>query len=370
MRAKLKDKIVRNMRIIGLHYEKYRLMMIIASSLVAAAALFFSIWWEFDPTTDGELIDNTYLAASLIFLGLSVLVIVFLILNKYRIIKTTALAVLIHIYTLLLVLWGTLVAVLDLSIGISPFIYIIVLTTIAGIFIVEPIFYAVLTTSSFAIIMLMEHLNRFVFFTNEYMVENIFNTFMFAVIIALTAFRHFNITIKEWTAQERLEKLSYIDELTGLLNERSYVNAVDGLNEHIKTGKAEKFAIVMMDLNNLKATNDAYGHRFGCHLVVECGHVLPTVFKTSKLFHVGGDEFIAIVMGPDLLHFDERMETFKKTLEFSYHEYDGVQLIFSVAHGESVHEEGEPYSATLQRADEAMYINKKWLKETHGMKGR
>ena len=68
MKKETKNKILINMRIISLHYEKYRLMMIVVASIVAAIALFFSIYWEFDETTSGAFIDNSYLACYLTFL--------------------------------------------------------------------------------------------------------------------------------------------------------------------------------------------------------------------------------------------------------------------------------------------------------------
>ena len=370
MKKETKNKILINMRIIGLHYEKYRLTMIVVASIVAAIALFFSIYWEFDETTSGAFIDNAYLACYLTFLGLSVLVIVLLILNKFKIVKTLPLAIIIHIYTFLLVAWGTIVCLLDLSIGISPFIFVIVLSVLAGLFVVEPIFYSSIVFISFCTIILFEVKNHYAFFNNDYMIENLVNVLLYIIIVGLTAFRHFNITIREHKAQERLIELTYNDELTGLLNERSYVNTVDEINNEIENGKLDNFAIVLMDVNNLKATNDAHGHRFGCHLVVRCGHTLPTVFKTSKLFHIGGDEFIAIVMDEDLKRFDELMEEFKNTFDYSLITYEGKELIFSVAHGCAKYQKGDKYQDVLQRADDQMYINKKALKEKYGMKSR
>ena len=126
----------------------------------------------------------------------------------------------------------------------------------------------------------------------------------------------------------------------------------------------------MMDVNNLKATNDKYGHRYGCHLVVSCGHILPTIFKTSKLFHVGGDEFIAIVRGTDYQNFEEVMKDFDNKCTYTMIEYEGVELIFSVARGYSHLQENERYQDVLQRADKEMYQNKAYLKEKYNMKGR
>ena len=81
MRKNHREKIISNMEIIGLHIEKYRIMMIVIASVIAAIALFFSIYWEFDENSAGTLVDNVYLASYITFLALSVLMVTFLVLN-------------------------------------------------------------------------------------------------------------------------------------------------------------------------------------------------------------------------------------------------------------------------------------------------
>ena len=376
MKEQRKNKILDNLRIVGLHVEKYRISMIVLSSIIATIALFFAIFWELDETSKGVISDNLYLAGYIAFLVISVFLIIVLILNKYKIIKTTLVAIIIHIYVLLLIASGTLVCILDLDIGASPFLYLIIITFLAGLFIVEPIYYIVLVVASFATIMAFTRINNYAFFHIDaeldegFGLENIIDIFIFVIIAVCTAFRQFHITIKEYKAQEKLTKLTYYDELTDLLNERSYLETINEISTQVENKNVTKFAIVMMDVNNLKATNDAFGHRYGCHLVVRCGHTLPSVFKTSKLFHVGGDEFIAIVYGKDLEYFDETMKLFKETLEYSLIQFEGQQLIFSVASGTAMYQEGDKFQDVLQRADDAMYINKKAIKEKYNMKAR
>lgn len=212
--------------------------------------------------------------------------------------------------------------------------------------------------------------NPSVFFVGEYLGENIALIAGFLLLTGIITFRNLRVLISEFSAQQKLEEMSYIDELTDLLNERSYVNFTEEINNKIDKGEDVKFAIILMDVNNLKATNDKYGHRFGCSLVVRCGHTLPTILPTSKFFHVGGDEFVAVVTGKDFEDFEETMKRFDDTMLYSIVNYEGVDLIFSVARGYSFKEEGQHYKDVLQIADDKIYENKKYLKEKYNMKGR
>ena len=361
-------------KIIGLHVEKYRISMIVFSSIIAVIALFFAIFWQYDETSNGPISDSLYLVGYISFVVICAILILLLVLNKYKIVKTTVVAGLIHIYVFLLIATGTLVCILDLDIGASPFLYLITITFLAGLFIVDPVYYTILVGTSFAVIMIFTAVNHYPFFHIDldegFGFENLMDMIIFVIVAVCTAIRHFNITIREFSYQEKLEKLTYYDELTNLLNERSYLENINEITRQIEKNDVTPFAVVIMDVNNLKATNDAYGHRYGCHLVVRSGHTLPTVFKTSKLFHVGGDEFVAVVYGKDLEHFDETMQLFKETFEYSIVEYEGKKLIFSLAGGSAMYQEGDRYQDVVQRADEAMYANKKAIKEKYNMKAR
>lgn len=370
MKAYNREKKENLIKIIGLHVEKYRLMSIVLCSIVSGIALFLSIYWNYDENSAGALNDNLYLVSHLFFLAISQVAIVMLILNKFNIVKTNVISIYFHIHAFFLMAWATLVCALDLDIGISPFIYLIASSCIAGLFVLEPIFYTVCSLMSFITIVIFSVINKSAFFQGDYAVENYSNLIIYVLITILIAFKNYRVTISEFKAKDKLETLTYYDELTGLLNERSYMKEVDRLTDLMNSSKPLEFAIVMMDVNNLKATNDAYGHRYGCSLVVRCGHTLPDIFKTSKLFHVGGDEFIAIVQGEDYQNFDSIMKEFEEKMTYSLVEYEGQELIFSVAHGYSKYEIGDKYQDTFKRADVAMYSNKVAIKTKYNMKGR
>ena len=371
IRLKTKEERIGVLELIGNHLEKYRNLMIALCIFLLLSALSLCIYWNYDNYSVGVLEDNLYLVCHLIYLGLAFISIVMLVLNRFKIVSKIALAIFIHVVVFVFLSVATLSSILDLSIGLSPISFFLACVICAGIFLIEPIFFAVISFGYYATIMIFQVVNQYSYFSNANKIENILYFFIYVLMVGLVAFRHYRVTKSEHDAKAKLEKLTYYDELTGLLNERSYLEEIDRISAQLSSGKnAEPFAIVMMDVNNLKATNDKYGHRYGCHLVVSCGHILPTIFKTSKLFHVGGDEFIAIVRGTDYQNFEEVMKDFDNKCTYTMIEYEGVELIFSVARGYSHLQENERYQDVLQRADKEMYQNKAYLKEKYNMKGR
>lgn len=170
-------------------------------------------------------------------------------------------------------------------------------------------------------------------------------------------------------SREKYKKLSYYDGLTGLLNERSYFKEIEKLNELTKE-KKDDYIIMVMDLNGLKITNDKYGHRYGCHLIVLTGQILQNIFKESLLFHVGGDEFQAVIIGNDLIRFDELMEEFKEKLLYTKVMFEDKELILSLAYGYARSNHMSLYRELFEEADKMLYANKKIIKEKYNIPNR
>ena len=356
--------------IIGEHIKKYWIMMIIILALICSFAIGFMIYWYVSSDIVSLKEEVAFYIVQGFLLLISLIYIVLLILNKKDIIKNTSIAILFHIYAFLLMAAGTLSFIFDLTLGFPEIIFLLIFTIIAGLFVVEPIFFSICASLSLLAMVITAIINPDMLFGGSLLIENIINIVAFVLAIITIAYRNYRVTSTEFKQAKRLEELSYLDELTGLLNERSYVNEVTSLDEDIKAGKEVNFAVILMDVNNLKNTNDKYGHRYGCSLVVKCGHTLPTLFKSSKLFHIGGDEFLAIVKGEDYDNFEEVMKKFDEVMLYSLFTYEGQELIFSVARGYAKYEKGQRYHDVMQIADKLMYENKAYLKEKYHMKGR
>lgn len=94
---------------------------------------------------------------------------------------------------------------------------------------------------------------------------------------------------KEKTAQEKIEKIAYTDDLTGLKNRAYY-------NERIaKHPRDIGFGIVLMDLDNFKTINDSMGHGFGDDVLIYVAKIIvELVPEEVEVIRLGGDEFILL----------------------------------------------------------------------------
>lgn len=164
-----------------------------------------------------------------------------------------------------------------------------------------------------------------------------------------------------------ISKEAYKDGLTNVGNKTAYNKTVSELNEKIAEGKAV-FAVVMVDLNDLKKVNDDHGHNAGDTYIRGCCHLICDVFKHSPVFRIGGDEFVAILQGKD---YDDRMlnaEKLRKAFEnFSEDEKKQPWERYSAAVGIAENaSDDNSYELVFKRADEAMYEAKKEFKEKNG----
>ena len=173
---------------------------------------------------------------------------------------------------------------------------------------------------------------------------------------------------------EQIDQLnieSHTDALTGVGNKAAYIKKMNELNQQMKDSDPE-FAIVMVDMNNLKHINDEYGHRAGDQYIKGCCHMVCEAFKHSPVFRIGGDEFVALLMGPDYENRKASCEQLRKDFEKSFEQTDvSPWLKYSAAVG-MAENAAKDCSAefVFKRADEAMYKDKARFKEKYGMDPR
>lgn len=92
--------------------------------------------------------------------------------------------------------------------------------------------------------------------------------------------------------RERVEFLSYHDQLTGLYNRRFFVEELHRLDVE----RNYPLCIIMADVNGLKLINDSFGHAIGDNLIVKVADVLREACRADEIIsRVGGDEFVILI---------------------------------------------------------------------------
>jgi diguanylate cyclase (GGDEF)-like protein/PAS domain S-box-containing protein len=95
--------------------------------------------------------------------------------------------------------------------------------------------------------------------------------------------------------QQELHWHSFHDQLTGLLNRKSFETTLEQEVNRLKRSQ-EVSALVYIDLDHFKYINDTIGHAAGDRLLMEISTLLQSQLrKTDMLARIGGDEF-AILM--------------------------------------------------------------------------
>ena len=166
---------------------------------------------------------------------------------------------------------------------------------------------------------------------------------------------------------ERMSDLAYTDPLTSVKSKTAYTEEVRRINNNIENG-FHQFGVVMFDLNGLKEVNDTYGHDMGDLYIKNACRLICVIYKHSPVYRIGGDEFIAIITGQDLLNSEKLIHMFYQRMEDANRNAKVAAEKVSVAAGMAIFQEGTDvtYQSVFKRADEKMYQNKISIKSGKG----
>ncbi len=151
---------------------------------------------------------------------------------------------------------------------------------------------------------------------------------------------------------KEIQYLSYHDHLTGLYNRRYMEDSMDRLD----TMRNLPFTIMSIDVNGLKLTNDAFGHKMGDRLLTSVADMLRRVCRDDDIIgRMGGDEFIVLLPKTD----EVQAERVKKRIEDAAKRIKLESVVVSLAIGYSVKSTQDmDIKKVMTMADNKMYKNK------------
>lgn len=159
-------------------------------------------------------------------------------------------------------------------------------------------------------------------------------------------------------AEERLHELATTDTLTGLMNRRSILTALEH-EQALRERKPHPCAILLVDIDHFKRINDSYGHNMGDWALQAVADVLKAGIRDMDFVaRWGGEEFLIILPFADTqtaLPVAERLRTGIADLRIPTKDQE---ISLTATLGLTELQANEPADAAIQRADAALYKGK------------
>jgi len=165
------------------------------------------------------------------------------------------------------------------------------------------------------------------------------------------------VSIQDITARKKAEEyLHYLgthDVMTGLFNRAYFEETIQKLDHN----RIDPVSIIVIDLNNLKKTNDTLGHQAGDKLIRRLAEVLSTAFNNGQIAaRIGGDEFAIILPRteePETVDFIKQIHALIEINNKYYRE-----PVLSISIGAATSDSHMNLERVIQLADDAMYKSK------------
>ncbi len=160
-------------------------------------------------------------------------------------------------------------------------------------------------------------------------------------------------------SEKKYRELSIIDDLTQLYNSRQFYHdlqmELDRVNRY-----QQPLTLLLLDIDNFKAFNDAYGHVEGDQVLLRLGQVVKRCLRqTDSAYRYGGEEFtilLPMTTSQDAAVTAERIRTEIKKEHF--HPGSGNDVHITVSIGLAQYRTGEEMKPFVHRVDQLMYQGK------------
>lgn len=149
------------------------------------------------------------------------------------------------------------------------------------------------------------------------------------------------------------------DPLTGLLNRRGFVKALERSLAYVRRygGTA---ALLFLDLDGFKAVNDRHGHAAGDWVLGRVSRLIAGHVRASDVAgRVGGDEFVALLWNLGAKQAEQKARALEDLVANSPFEQSGKRYAIGLSAGLTMLAADDTSEAVLARADQAMYERKR-----------
>ena len=153
---------------------------------------------------------------------------------------------------------------------------------------------------------------------------------------------------------DQLRRAAMYDPLTESMNRRAFEEGVG-----LEMARGTFGTVVIADLDNLKAVNDAYGHAAGDRLLRQCADLLRSALRPyDKLYRWGGDEFLLVLPSARGMDVELRLMGLLDSAAPVVVGDAGQTVVLAVSLGTADYTSAESLVESIRLADQAMYRQK------------
>ena len=157
---------------------------------------------------------------------------------------------------------------------------------------------------------------------------------------------------------EELDRLANMDSLVPVANRRGLIAQLEMMIARFDR-HGTPAALLFVDVDGLKALNDAFGHAAGDAALIHLTEMMvASVRQTDLVARIGGDEFAILLDHADEQSACETAARLADRVAGCEFCFEGKCLPLSIAIGFTHLQKGDSAVAVLVRADEAMYRGK------------
>ena len=148
----------------------------------------------------------------------------------------------------------------------------------------------------------------------------------------------FSISIFNKNHLNKTELEAVTDALTGLSNRVAYKKDID----YFDKVHPENFACMYIDVNELHAYNNKYGHAAGDEMLIYVANCIKEVFLGHYIYRMGGDEYLIFTQGLPKEEVKSRIKVLcEKTEKMDYHISVGMNYSIRNVNTDSLVREAE-----------------------------
>lgn len=178
-----------------------------------------------------------------------------------------------------------------------------------------------------------------------------------AIYSRYTEMRHF----RDYITKDRLEAISTTDSLTNTANRYKMKEEAERWIHFCKRNRLP-LSLVFIDVDNLKAINDAFGHSAGDSVLASVAGLIQKCLRSSDILaRWGGDEFIILLPSIKKSSAVALIERIKKSIDEGM-EIMGIKVTCSFGIAEM--KEDSTFLSLIDEADGLMYRGKKQGKDS------